>query len=107
MPSIARIEGKGDLRVINRLAEVENKVREFILGELRWNGRGDELVPDYPLFGSAIADSIAFFQLIALVEQEYDVNLLDDGFEVDEFSSISMIANKVTVKLNASASRRR
>lgn len=75
-----------------------DRLRRFIIEELDWNGRPEELTDDYPLIERDVIDSMGIFQIISFVESEYDVEILDEDLMPEKFQSIRAIADLVEAK---------
>ena len=77
---------------------IENKLRSFIVEELRWNGRGAELTDDYPLIERGVVDSLGIFSIVSFVESEFGIEVLDEDLVPENFGSIAGIASLVGSK---------
>jgi acyl carrier protein len=77
---------------------IESRLRDFILRELNWNGRREELTDDYPLIRRRVLDSLGIFQVVSFVESEFGVEILDEELVPDHFGTIAGIARLVESK---------
>ena len=75
--------------------KVEDRVRQFLLEEVGWQGDPSTLTSDVPLLDSGILDSIGIFQLVAALEEEYDVQIQDRDLVPENFGSIKGIVRLV------------
>lgn len=66
-------------------------LREFIMKELRWDGRKDELTVDYPLIENHVVDSLGLFMLVAFVEEQFGVEVRDEELIPENFGTIGTI----------------
>lgn len=76
----------------------QGKVRNFIVEELNWQGRSEELTDDYPLIERGAVDSLGIFSIVAFLEDEFGIELQDEELVPDNFSSISNISALVKSK---------
>jgi acyl carrier protein len=79
---------------------IEDRLRSFIVEELRWDGR-ERLTDDYPLIQRGIVDSMGILSLVSFIESEFGVQIQDEELVPQHFGTISgmasLIASKVTV----------
>ena len=54
-------------------------------------GDGKKLEPDTPLFEKGIIDSTGVLELIAFIEENFDITIKDDELVQDNFSSLNAI----------------
>jgi acyl carrier protein len=76
---------------------VEERVRKFILEELRWDRRA-ELTNDYPLIDGQVLDSLGIYQLVSFLESEFGVEILDQELIPENFGTIGDVARLVAAK---------
>jgi acyl carrier protein len=74
------------------------KVRDFIVDELRWSGQREQLSPDYPLLDNGVIDSLALMQIVQLLEDECSVEIADNELVPENFASLSAIESLVESK---------
>jgi acyl carrier protein len=67
------------------------KVRNFIVDELRWDGARDELTDDYPLLDSGVVDSLGLFQVVEFLEDECGVEIGADEILPENFATLGAI----------------
>ena len=75
-----------------------DKLRDFIVDELRWDGARDELTDDYPLLDNGVVDSLGLFEIVRFLEAEYGVEIADDELVPENFATLSAIAKLVEGK---------
>ena len=76
----------------------EDRVRQFILDELDWDGPAHELTDDYPLIDRDVIDSLGIFQIISFLESDWEIEVADEDLVPDHFASIGAIARLVAAK---------
>lgn len=76
--------------------EVEQKVRQFILDSLLWHGSPSSLTSDYPLIENDVLDSMAIFETIAYLEDQFGIEVQDDDLVPENFETIAAIARLVS-----------
>lgn len=79
----------------------EDKLRAFILRELRADSTDRELTDDYPIIEQAVIDSLGIFEIVAFIESEFGVAVDDEDLVIDNFGTIRDIAKLVHAKLPA------
>lgn len=77
---------------------IENRLRSFIVDELQWSGRPEELTDDYPLIQRGVVDSLGIFSMVSFVESEYGIEVEDEELVPEHFGSIAGIARLVGSK---------
>ena len=77
-------------------------IRTFI--KQRFRGAGD-LKNDSPLFSSGVIDSFGVLELIAFLEDQFQVTIDPARHELEEFDTIDKIANVVSKARAADPSR--
>jgi acyl carrier protein len=75
-----------------------DKLRHFIIDQLRWDGASSELTDDYPLLESGVIDSLAIFEIVGFIEDECGVEVADDELVPENFATLAAIANLVKSK---------
>jgi acyl carrier protein len=76
--------------------EVEQQIRQFILDSLKWHGSPSSLTSDYPLIKNDVLDSMAIFETIAYLEDQFGIEVQDDDLVPENFETISAIARLVS-----------
>lgn len=77
-----------------------DKVRQFIVDELDWDGPSQTLTDDYPLIERDVIDSLGIFQIISFLEDDWDIEVSDEDLVPENFSSIGAIARLVEAKIS-------
>jgi acyl carrier protein len=78
---------------------IEDGIRNFIAGELSWDGTPEELSSDYPLLEKEVVDSLGIFKIISFLETEYDIEIDDDELVPENFETIAKITGLVSTKV--------
>ena len=73
-------------------------LRNFIVSELHWNGRKDQLTPEYPLIENHVVDSLGLFMLVSFVEEQFGVEVGDEELIPENFGTIGAITALVERK---------
>lgn len=74
------------------------KVRDYIIEELRWSGPPGQLDSDYPLLDNSVIDSLGLMQIVQLLEKECGVEIEDHEIVRENFETLSAIENLVESK---------
>jgi acyl carrier protein len=74
------------------------RVRDFIVEELRWSGPPEQLSADYPLLDNGVIDSLGLMQIVQLLEDECSVEIADGDLLPENFASLAAIENLVESK---------
>jgi acyl carrier protein len=74
------------------------RVRDYILKELRFSGPPEQLTDDYPLLDNGVIDSLGLMQIIQLLEEECSVTIEDSEIVPENFATLSAIENLVESK---------
>jgi acyl carrier protein len=74
------------------------KVRDYILEELRWSGPREQLDADYPLLDNNVIDSLGLMQIVELLEKECGVEIEDHEIVRENFETLAAIENLVESK---------
>jgi acyl carrier protein len=80
------------------MADVLERLRSFIREELQFEGDPSELTPDYPLLEKGVIDSAGIFQVVAFVENEFDVEIADHELVPEHFGTLGGISRLVESK---------
>jgi acyl carrier protein len=68
-----------------------DKVRDFIVDELRWGGDRAALTDDYPLLENHVIDSLGLFRIVDFLESQYGVEIDDRELLPQNFATLSAI----------------
>lgn len=77
---------------------IEERLRQYIVDRFRWDGQSAVLTDDFPLIESNLVDSLGLFHLVAFVEGEFGVEILDEELIPENFGTISGIAQLIRSK---------
>ena len=77
---------------------LEDRIRNFIIEDLRWRGDAARLTDDYPLIENDVIDSLGIFQTVTHLEQVEGVEVADEDLIPENFASIHSIATLVRSK---------
>jgi acyl carrier protein len=84
---------------------IEDRLRAFIVDELRNGWVPAEVTDDLPLIRSGVVDSMGLFELVAMLEREFGIEVHDDELVLDHFETVSTVAAFVRSKQGAALSR--
>jgi acyl carrier protein len=79
------------------IVDVATRIRDFISEEIMFEDNATELAEDTPLL-SGIMDSLGLLQLVAFLEEEFDVEIDDADMTADHFRTIGDIEALVRSK---------
>lgn len=74
------------------------KLRRFIVDELRWQGDPALLDDDFPLLEQGVLDSMGIYRLVAFIESSWDVAVEDHELVADNFSTLRSISSLLAGK---------
>jgi acyl carrier protein len=77
---------------------IEDKVRQFIIDELQFDGSREGLSADFPLLEQHVIDSLGLFQLVGYLESEFGIEILDEELVPDHFGTLRGITRLVESK---------
>jgi acyl carrier protein len=80
------------------LNEVEDRIRRFIGTELSWDGDATAISDDDELIETDILDSLGVQQVVALIEEEFGVEVEDDELVAENFATLRAIGDLVRSK---------
>jgi acyl carrier protein len=81
--------------------EIENAVRDYILGEFLPGEDPAELTPQTPLISGGILDSISTLKLVVFLEERFGVTVEAHEAGIDHLDSIGQIVQMVSRKKQA------
>ena len=79
--------------------DVEQQVREFIVGRTRWRGPAEGPASDYQLIENDVLDSMGIFETIAFLEDQFGIEVQDDDLVPENFATVASIARLVSKNL--------
>lgn len=80
------------------MMNIENRLRDFVVQELQYDGAPEDLTSDYPLIDNEVIDSLGIYELVLFVEREFDIEIFDEELVPDHFGSIAGIARLIDAK---------
>jgi acyl carrier protein len=80
------------------VSDIEDRLRRFIVTELSWEGDLAAIPDDYELIKSDVLDSLGVQQVVALVEEEFGVEIADDELVPENFATLRAIGDLVRSK---------
>ena len=78
--------------------EVEDRIRRFIATELSWDGDAAAISDDDELIETDILDSLGVQQVVALVEEDFGIEIEDDELVAENFATLRAIGDLVRSK---------
>lgn len=75
--------------------EIESEIREFIAKNLLYSGDGFKYGDDVSFLEEGIVDSIGVMELVAFVEDRYEIQVDDQDVTPDNFDSINRLAEYI------------
>jgi acyl carrier protein len=76
--------------------DIEQQVRQFIVDRTRWRGSSEGPASDYQLIENDVLDSMAIFETIAFLEDQFGIEVKDDDLVPENFATVEAIARLVT-----------
>ena len=80
--------------------DVEQQVRQFLVNNSRWQGPVSGLTTDYLLIENEVLDSMAIFETVAFLEDQFGIEVQDDDLVPENFATIGAIARLVSNNQN-------
>lgn len=81
------------------MSDLIEELRNFIIEELDYSGPPDRLGEDFPLIESRVVDSVALVQIVAFLEERYDIEIDDEDLTPDNFASLGSISAFIAQKV--------
>jgi acyl carrier protein len=79
------------------MSEAE-RIRDFVIEELHWQGSRAELTDDLPLIENHVIDSMGLLRLVAWLEEDYRVEIADEEVVPANFGTIRSIEKLLAAK---------
>ncbi len=76
----------------------QDRVRSYIVDELRFRGSAKDLKDDYPLLANEVLDSMGIFSVVSFLETEFGIEVDDEELVPENFGTIADIARLVEQK---------
>lgn len=83
---------------------IEQRLRAFIVSELRASVPPADLTDDFPLLKNYVIESMGIFLLVGFMEEQLGIEVLDEEVVPQHFESIEAMARFVRSKLPADRS---
>jgi len=80
------------------MADVENKIRDFIVRTIMLKKDASTLGLDDPLLENGIINSFGIVELVTFIEKEFGVTVPDRDVVPENFDSVRAISNLVKSK---------
>ncbi|MCK5237094.1 MAG: acyl carrier protein [Deltaproteobacteria bacterium] len=68
-------------------------MEQQLLTLLKTISRDKDFSADTPLFSTGMLDSLSMLSFLNLVEETFNVTILDDSFDIANFDTVNMIEN--------------
>jgi acyl carrier protein len=68
-----------------------DRVRDFIVEDLRWRGDRSALTDDYPLLENGVIDSLGLFRIVEFLESQFGVEIDDNELVPTNFATLAAI----------------
>jgi acyl carrier protein len=79
------------------MSETE-RIRDFLIEDLHWQGTRSELTEDLPLIENHVIDSMGLLRLVAWLEETYGVEIGDEEVVPANFGTITRIEGLISGK---------
>lgn len=79
--------------------ELKAQIKQMIVERLFLDVASSEMTDTAPLMETYGIDSVALFELVVGLEEEFDIELDDTDFSVDAFHDVNAIARLVQSKM--------
>jgi acyl carrier protein len=76
----------------------QDRVRNYIVDELRFRGSAKDLKNDYQLLENEVLDSMGIFSVVSFLEVEFGIEVDDEDLVPENFGTIDDIARLVEGK---------
>jgi 4-hydroxybenzoate adenylyltransferase len=78
---------------------VRNRVREYIIEDLKWPDGSSLLTDDFSLIGGQVLDSLRVLSLVQFLESEYGIEVLGNEITAQYLDTLARIEEYVNMKL--------
>ena len=79
------------------MADTE-RIRDYLIEELHWEGSRSELTDELPLIENRLLDSMGLLRLVAWLESSYGIEIADEEVIPANFGTIASIQRLVNGK---------
>lgn len=73
-------------------------LRNFIVSEMEWKGKPEQLTRDYALIDNGVVDSLGLFMLVSFIEDHFGIVIGYDELNPQNFDTIGSIARLIERK---------
>lgn len=81
---------------------IEHRIKEKIVKTLELDIEPSDIPDDEILFGGGLGvDSISMLEILVAMEEEFEIEIEEEDFRVEEFSSIRQLAEYINGALQA------
>ncbi|MFA4015459.1 MAG: hypothetical protein RUDDFDWM_000542 [Candidatus Fervidibacterota bacterium] len=81
--------------------EIKARLKEMLIERLFLNITPDQIPDDKPLMETLGIDSVALFEVVVGLEDEFGITLEESEFDISLFSNINTMAQFVETKLSS------
>src|SRR3989304_9471915 len=81
-----------------RLMEISNRLRNFIVTEMEWKGSPEQLTQDYNLIENGVVDSLGLFMLVAFIEDQFGCQFSLEDLIPANFETIDVMVRLIQRK---------
>jgi acyl carrier protein len=78
-----------------------DKLRDFIVEDLSWDGDPEILTAQYPLILNGVVDSLGIFQIVTMLEDDYDLQIEDAELVAENFQTLGAMNDLIQSKVAA------
>ncbi|HET6382908.1 MAG TPA: acyl carrier protein [Armatimonadota bacterium] len=82
---------------------VEDRIKELMVERLFLKIQPEDIGDDEPIMEAYGVDSVNLFELVAGLEEEYDITFEDTDFNLESFQTVASIAELVREKQKVEA----
>ena len=79
---------------------IEDRIKEVMVDRLFLKIKPADIEDDKPIMDAYDVDSVSLFELVAGLEEEYNITFEDTDFTLEAFSTVASIAELVRQKLD-------
>jgi acyl carrier protein len=76
----------------------EERIRQFIVRELLWEGAPEDLGDDTSLIDSGVIDSLGIVKMVLFLDSEFGIKIPDEEILPTNFDTIRALSSFVEVK---------
>ncbi len=80
--------------------QLKSEIRNFIVENFLY-GQNDGLVDDLSFLQKGLLDSTGILELVAFVEEKYEISVADEELIPDNFDSINKLTDYIVKKLKS------